>query len=435
MLFTYIPIEKVDIIRASKLGDLEMLNKALKRGYSINEKTKSTPLHCACKSNLDINFIQILIDSGANLSLIDKNTPLHDACCFGAKTEIIELLLKNKADPNAKNGYTPLHYACEKKPEFEKISLLLSFNSLVNPLNNVNEKLLLFIFLENILNRNFGLFLKDYFSPLQLACKSNAPPEVIEILLKKGANTYLENNKKAIDYVTDDRIKDLFHIYHPLVVDLRKLYDWGEIYDLTIPTLRQKFRAHKCICQVRLGECYDKAMEHFVNSTKMEVAKYLKWVYGGISKYSPDFEMIEEFGKEIGMKKEDVEEKSTTDGLIKDISKLYEDEKGKDFEIIVDEVKIPVHKVILFCRCEIYRAMFLLNKNDNSNQVPDVSGRSVDTIKAFVKYLYTDNLDDNLEKDVIRELSDAKDFYQLTPGSSLPVYVKHYQKRRRRKIY
>ncbi|KAJ5078379.1 speckle-type poz protein [Anaeramoeba ignava] len=93
---------------------------------------------------------------------------------------------------------------------------------------------------------------------------------------------------------------------------------------------------------------------------------------------------IEEFFKEIGFDLNWIQSKKGRKGILKDLSKLYQQESTKDFTIICEEEKeIKVHKLILILRSELFKGMFQLNVQDSSNRVHDYSGKSFETIQTI----------------------------------------------------
>ena len=85
---------------------------------NINHKDRfgQTPLHLACSLNKPVNFIQLLIEAGADVNSKDKykQPPLFLAV-DSKKLDVVKLLLKNKAKVNEKCGRgqrTALHEAC-----------------------------------------------------------------------------------------------------------------------------------------------------------------------------------------------------------------------------------------------------------------------------------------------------------------------------------
>ncbi|KAJ3429809.1 ankyrin repeat-containing protein [Anaeramoeba flamelloides] len=81
--------------------------------------------------------------------------------------------------------------------------------------------------------------------------------------------------------------------------------------------------------------------------------------------------------------------------LEKSIRDLFSDEKSKNFKIVIDKTKeeIKVHKFILYSRSGLYNGMFLNIDNKNINKVRDYSQRSLEAMKIFIEYLYTDRID------------------------------------------
>ncbi|KAJ6237815.1 btk-binding protein-related [Anaeramoeba flamelloides] len=125
-----------------------------------------------------------------------------------------------------------------------------------------------------------------------------------------------------------------------------------------------------------------------------------------------------------------------------DLSKLYKDEDSKDFNLLIKDFnededeeeeneededddsfeEIPVHKWILFARSGLFREMFQ-NVKTESNSVKDFSGKSIESLEIFIKFLYTNKIELTADDDpqlVVEELEDALEYYQLHPECGIP---------------
>ncbi|KAJ5080067.1 speckle-type poz protein [Anaeramoeba ignava] len=124
--------------------------------------------------------------------------------------------------------------------------------------------------------------------------------------------------------------------------------------------------------------------------------------------------------EQIGIESNWIETKKGRKGIIKDLSKLYQQNETKDFKIIIEEKKeIKVHKLILILRSELFKGMFQLNVQDQSNQVHDYSRKSFEAINQFIYFLYHDEFEEEtkITKENLEEYVDIKDYYQLNPKS------------------
>ncbi|KAJ3435741.1 rcc1 and btb domain-containing protein [Anaeramoeba flamelloides] len=128
----------------------------------------------------------------------------------------------------------------------------------------------------------------------------------------------------------------------------------------------------------------------------------------------------------------------TKNTLLIFLKKLYKDDDSKDFKLLVfddDDIdenqedlqkqeeanfeEIFVHKIILAARCGLFREMFK-SLNQEINKVKDYSKKSPGTLKIFIKFLYTDRIELTADDDpelVLEELSDCKEYYQLSENS------------------
>lgn len=71
----------------------------------------------------------------------------------------------------------------------------------------------------------------------------------------------------------------------------------------------------------------------------------------------------------------------------------FDDSTTSDFIVNVQKKHIFVHKVILMIRSEYFRTMFQKNWDDSNQSVLDEYQFSYVVYKAFLKYLYTDEID------------------------------------------
>lgn len=83
----------------------------------------------------------------------------------------------------------------------------------------------------------------------------------------------------------------------------------------------------------------------------------------------------------------------------------------KDFEFLVEGKSVMVHKLILIYRCEYFRR--LLQLGTVTKQETDMIFENFDygTVKAFVRYLYTDKIESGEE--LVKKLLLLADVYQM----------------------
>ncbi|XP_014235420.1 protein roadkill-like [Trichogramma pretiosum] len=87
-------------------------------------------------------------------------------------------------------------------------------------------------------------------------------------------------------------------------------------------------------------------------------------------------------------------------------------EKLSDVKLIVEEVKIPAHKIVLSAASPVFRAMFthdMLENTENSVKITDITE---DILTEMLRYIYTGEID-AIETDQIIALLAAADKYQI----------------------
>ncbi|KAJ5069557.1 hypothetical protein M0811_02127 [Anaeramoeba ignava] len=219
-----------------------------------------------------------------------------------------------------------------------------------------------------------------------------------------------------------------FFYYTSLLKDLKKLYKRKESCDITFKTFGGEISVHKLIISSRIGKDYEKVLEYFQSQKIEEANIFFRWIYTGISQ---DDQLINQILEDL--KIGSFKELNGIEKVSKALEKLYKEEETKDFTILIGNKSIKAHKVILMARSDLYRGMFL-NVDDKSNQVNDYSGKSFKTLQLLIEFIYTDKLNTSLLSDqVISELEDAVDYYQLNTSSILPTLIDEFKKNKKKK--
>ncbi|KAJ5071725.1 ankyrin repeat [Anaeramoeba ignava] len=452
------------IFQSRNRDPLEIIKLLISNGADVNSQNerRKTPLHFACKFEQQNSFgvVKFLIANGADANAKDQKnrTPLNYAFkCFlnnylltfkNSKTEIeeevfktIKHLIENGADVNIidDNGKTLLQLICEKeiihKTKNPKISEVIKL--LIQKIHNID----LNIEIENDLYGKIPLFYPIY----------KYDQDLITLLMINNADI-----SKLTDKQITKEIIDLFPKIYSINQDLNNLLNSNDnLSDFEIETNDSfKFKVHKQILLLRFD--YNQLnLQKFINNCKrkpkeiVEIA--INFIYTGFpnfdnliqrlqilknlleeeeeelkTKETKQNEINEEFFKEIGFDLNWIKSKSKRKGIIKDLSKLYEEnDSKKDFTIICENGKeIKVHKLILFLRSELFKGMFQLNIRDTSNEVHDYSRKSFETINQFIYFLYHDKIEENkFNSKIIEEFEDIKDYFQLNLNSIIDLIL------------
>lgn len=169
----------------------EQLEKYLSQGADVNvkfiRKIKNkqdenkiieikdvTPLMMAALGNPDVKVIELLLENGADIKAQNENsrTAFMHAAQENSNPEVIETLLKHGADIETKDnyGWTSLMYAARDNENQEVIETLLKHGADVNAKD------------------------EDGKTALLIAARYNENPEIIETLLKHGADINAKYN-------------------------------------------------------------------------------------------------------------------------------------------------------------------------------------------------------------------------------------------------
>ena len=219
--------EDCHVYLTSKLGHLEVLKEVLKFGASVNKCFNSqwrtrdrliSPLHAAAEMG-HTEIVKILVAHGAkvNAAVVEgepDDTPLHRAAKHG-HLEIVKILLENGADVNANmEGYTPLFLATMHSTSVEVVEYLLKCGANPNLTDDQKSTLLHQICeLHNFHRINLKANEEDDFETPKL--------DFIPILIAYGADLKARNkqNLSVLDIaVTANNIrltKILLPFYHP----------------------------------------------------------------------------------------------------------------------------------------------------------------------------------------------------------------------------
>ncbi|KAJ5075805.1 hypothetical protein M0811_06667 [Anaeramoeba ignava] len=194
--------------------------------------------------------------------------------------------------------------------------------------------------------------------------------------------------------------------------DFQKYYQNQQNCDTSFSLLNGSTMAHSKIIEMRIGnDSFIKLKEASPNIEKENFDIFMNWIYSGEIQNQ---DIIEGICDKIGIN--EINEKIKEKVYFEDFSNWYKQDNSKDFSIFVENEKVLVHKDMIFSRCELFRGMFL-SVNDQTPQVSDYSSRSKESISEFMKFLYTNEIDQNLSKEIYEELTDAHDYYGLSENS------------------
>ncbi|KAJ5075427.1 ankyrin repeat ph and sec7 domain containing protein secg-related [Anaeramoeba ignava] len=376
----------------------------LDSGADVNTRNNDTPLHFACENTSNYRVIQLLLDRGAEINAENKAMPIHTASLQKANSKIIELMLDRGAKINARDNSTPLHHACKSKADYRVIKTLIARGALVNA--------------------------KDLNTPLHYACKNPDQPQTVYRLLQSKADVNIKNGQTCFNFAANKKILTILNCSISIAEDLRNLFIQEEFTDYEFTVIGGKILAHQPIIECRIPHKTIAEIAQELSSQTVENAKaFIEWVYCGI--VSDQYRsQVKKIASNFGI--QDFPEFSSISSLIESTTLLYSKNESKDFQIISFNESIFVHKIILAARSGTYRGMFI-NVQDETNKVSDYSKRSPQAIRAVIKFLYTDKLDEDIPYEILAELKGADLYYQLNLNSSFRLQLQILRKKSERR--
>ncbi|KAJ3449655.1 hypothetical protein M0812_05812 [Anaeramoeba flamelloides] len=239
----------------------------------------------------------------------------------------------------------------------------------------------------------------------------------------------------------------------PFVEDFSKLFEKKELTDFQLFGIP----VHSLILQIRTGksifEINNLLKKHFNCKNKIAISdnkasdiesnyndlndntftlshhyrnvlqNWLKWCY---------FDKIENFYHVDYICREVLKIEWQGKVLRKDLSNWWKLESSKsptDFQILVNQDTINTHKIILLARSQLFRAFFLSFTDKSPEKIRDYSRKSKQSISILIEFLYTGEIQLNkLNNQIVNELCDAVEYYQLNSRSQLNEYLTKFKR-------
>ncbi|KAJ5072772.1 small gtp binding protein rab8 [Anaeramoeba ignava] len=236
------------------------------------------------------------------------------------------------------------------------------------------------------------------------------------------------NILENIDYNEDENI-----IKYTIQNDFKQLFERKELCDFEIeckddqnPLNKIKIPIHKLIIQNRLkineNQIKNELYSILLQNSEKEVNILLEWIYFGKVLYS-NLSILKEWKNKLSNICK-IEFKTGTTSFLKDLEILMNSEETKDFQIISNNQKIKVHKIILLARSELYRGMFINVTEDKTNQVHEYSNKQFKTIQSLIHFFYTDELPKIEKSKIYEELKECVDYFQLNSTRLIQIIQK-----------
>ncbi|KAJ3445238.1 ankyrin repeat ph and sec7 domain containing protein secg-related [Anaeramoeba flamelloides] len=454
--------------------NIETIQLFLQKNANINQKCKfgKSCFHYLCLGNPNLSVIKFFVKSGAKMNDKDNDNklPLHFLCLSkNPNPKILKYFLKYTKDINTKDSFfrTPIQCLALYNNNIKVFEPFLKYEVvLVDNIESGSNVIKSIIKNECVLDlvclllqyasnykKNEGIFSTRYFRRFITLYSRQKNRPLLKQLIDANYNAIHEDFKGFL------RNKE-FTDYEIKGIKVHKFYlEWRtqkKIED--IKTILEKYEK-KDINVFLKWIYYDKNPSD--DETDQDHKKITKNRESGITQRSYGIHMYLDFDKEEEewcekgnekkreKEKEKEKEKGYTNLIIFEkilsqfnlqidpkkynlklsMEKLYKDEKSKKFTILLNGInkEIKVHKFILQSRSGLFRKMFSNINDPNIDQIQDFYGLSIEAMQILIKYLYTGNIErKKLNDEIINELLDTADYYQLNPNCSFNYLIGNY---------
>ncbi|KAJ6232809.1 ankyrin repeat-containing protein [Anaeramoeba flamelloides] len=392
-----------------KKNETDIIKLLINKGVNMNvlNNKGQTPLMFAVFTRQDPEIIKLLLDAGAEPNVVDdfNFNALTYASHVKATPKVFEYLIRYDTDlslTSKSKSRTQLHYCCKKKTDPKIIKMLLKSGAKINA--RTNPKLM---------------------TPLMYMVRNARRKDLdsTKVLLDSDCDVFAmnKNGKIAKDFATNTHVIDLLRSHSSLQEDWLTFFERAECTDVEIKKVKFLKFWFEWRTKIKFTNKVKQILAEYYPS---EIRTFLKWVY---SARKLDTKLIEEICKRLEIK--NVKKKTSRKGFRENLIKLYKHYRSRDFKILIPEgsfkKEIGVHKFVLMARSDLYRGMFININSKNLNKVTDYSRRNYATVRALIKFLYTDRIClEQIEQKNLNRLADAVEYYQLNSYSMIKQYLK-----------
>ncbi|KAJ3446936.1 ankyrin repeat-containing protein [Anaeramoeba flamelloides] len=420
----------------------ENIKLLVETGLDVKKKTEGgmTALHYACKFNADPSVIEYLIEKGAELNAMNlqRQTPLNLAVNERSSYELVKILLENGADPglNDEHDQYPIHFCYRSTAQVAE--LLIKYKSPLEGKNtwgdtpflkcvkNSCSQEIIKVFLKNGADVNSTGFNKQ--TCVHRICMEKYPLTVLlDVSKSMGDFNQMDLNDKAPLKYVNINPTDLNQAARSLQNDLKKLLTMNYGHD-EIETKDGNMNIVRSLIKCRVPN-FD--FEQFTTiasqQSKKLVMSLLELIYSGT--YTLDLEDVDKFQQlldDLSIDKQ-LFLHNPFWKLIYDLEQLMNDQKSKDFKILLNEQHINVHKFILIARSEL---VYGFDKSMNNLMVEySENDFSFEEMQIFVHFLYTDELltEKITKMEMVTNIIKMRDKFLLSKNSSLHLQLTNIQ--------
>ncbi|KAJ3438986.1 no mechanoreceptor potential c isoform d-related [Anaeramoeba flamelloides] len=462
---------------ACESGNVKIAQELILAGARLNTKSDkgNFPLYLAAHQGNNV-LAQLLLSSGAYVDqTYDGWTPLLIACQNGS-LQTVETLLDHNADLHycdPKDGFSAVFIAIENKHVdvfvelFNRKADLQSVNfyseTPIHIACQVGDLEIIQIMIQN--NVDFNIKDENEMTPLMVAAE-NDHEEVVKLLLDNGAQID-ENNEFQIIDIESFSIQKLLKSYEQICFDFLQLFNRQEFCNYFLNTnYNEKIGFHKEMLICRLvndsntdnNNCKCNTSRSWSNNSNnntsnntdtntntnttpnkdddvgfnellktlkcfkiKQLKHFLSWVYSGLIQNNEQKNSIKEISKLLKL---NWKSKTGKVSFVNDLKKIYNMNDSKDFALkLKNNSVVKAHKFVLAARSEMFRGLFLSVKE--IKQVTDQTKKSQQALSALIHYFYSDQLPLNLSENILDQLFDAVDYYQLSTDSSLLYLIEN----------
>lgn len=95
------------------------------------------------------------------------------------------------------------------------------------------------------------------------------------------------------------------------------------------------------------------------------------------------------------------------------LTEMYLDNNFTDVKFVIGKESLMAHKVVLATRCKVFHSMFVHDTKEKQDGIVEIKDVCMNVFKSFIKYLYTNEVEDKVLEELAEDLMMVADKYNI----------------------